>query len=720
LAWAPHWHTYYTQREAAVSTELVQPGGELETNASSFDIVLDEETPAGPPVFVDTAPEPVKLPIIPAHLRTMTGVKKATVTAVGRAAYRVAGHGVRSPMYLWWAACWSIVGVFRLLGRQLRWWWHPELSSMLQHAASKNDLDHGAKLHKQISAARQSRGLWLGLELLGLVLAALLLAFAAPRWVLLLVALALIPVLAHYGRPIDRPIIKPVLLTPRHRRLNLDIVQRAYYRAKLGDPDKDGQEVTFPYQMARDSLNAGSQVVVDLAHGRTFSEAMAAREKLASGLDVTVSQVYLSPDKSSNRRHLLWVADVDPLSIPAGRTPLLDCRPRDIWKAAPLGLDERGRRVLLPLMFTSVLIGAQPRKGKTFTARSLALFAALDPYTRISVFDASGKPDWRSFAMIAYTYGFGLLPDRVQGNPLETLLATLRAAKKEVQERNVKLSELPTSVCPEGKLTREIARNPRYGMPVWLIFLEEFQEYINTGAVELDEKISDLLVFLVKVGPAAGLILVSSTQKPSGLGSSGKVAKRFTDYRDQHQTRFALKTGSYQVSDAVLGAGAYSEGYDSSALPVGDEYRGVGILYDAPVPNATVRTYLADSQDAEKILTAARAMRQRLDLLDGMAAGQEVAIQARDPLADSLDALHDGEAWISWTQLAARLAEQSPDKYADTTPQALSNTLTGLGLSIESKNGRDLFDLNDKGEGRVVKGVHRAALQRAIERRSSE
>jgi hypothetical protein len=52
----------------------------------------------------------------------------------------------------------------------------------------------------------------------------------------------------------------------------------------------------------------------------------------------------LTSDKHSNRSHLLWIADVDPLSIPAGGTPLLDCKPRDVWKAAAQGLDERGRR----------------------------------------------------------------------------------------------------------------------------------------------------------------------------------------------------------------------------------------------------------------------------------------------------------------------------------------------------------------------------------------
>ena len=62
-----------------------------------------------------------------------------------------------------------------------------------------------------------------------------------------------------------------------------------------------------------------------------------------------------------------------------------------------------------------------------------------------------------------------------------------------------------------------------------------------------------------------------------------------------------------------------------------------------------------------------------------------------------------------------RLSEQLPERYADVTGPALSSTLTGLKLGIESKSGKELGG----GDARP-KGVYRAALQRAIERRSGE
>src|SRR5947199_24294 len=97
-------------------------------------------------------------------------------------------------------------------------------------------------------------------------------------------------------------------------------------------------------------------------------------------------------------------------------------------------------------------------------------------------------------------------------------------------------------------------------MPVRMVVIDECQAYFDTPEAEVNKEIAQLLVFLVKVAPAAGVIERGPTQRPSGSGS-GKVAQLFNGYRDNHQIRCSLRTGSWQVSDLVLGAGAYSEGF---------------------------------------------------------------------------------------------------------------------------------------------------------------
>jgi S-DNA-T family DNA segregation ATPase FtsK/SpoIIIE len=670
-------------------------------------VTLDDEPGAGPaaPVYVDPPPaKEGRRPIVPPGLRR-ENLRDTSGHALGRWAHVAAFHLVRVPSYTVLAVFWSVVGAFRVTGRQLRWWWLSEQYGLRQDAATANDPAMWLKLHREVRDTRRWRGIVLAGEALAVATAVALLLTVVPGPVGAAVTVVALGWLAHVGRPVDRPIVSRAVVTRRFRALTADVVLRAYYAAKLGDPDKPGQQVMFGSSMSRDG--GGSRVLVDLPYGKGLDDALKARSAIASGLDVSTSQVFLTRDPSSHRRHVLWVADRDPLALPAGRTPLLRCKPTDIWTPAPLGLDERGNRVSVDLLWNSFLVGAQPRKGKTFTARLLALYAALDPYVTLSVFDGKGSPDWRKFALVADRCAFGLGMTR-DGDPVEAFLRALRELKADVQDRYQRLSELPVEVCPEGKLTRAIARDAKYRMPVRLVVVDEFQEYFDTPDPEVNKEIAALLVFLVKVAPAAGIIVLDATQKPGGIGT-GQIAQQFTSFRDNHAVRFALRTGSWQVSDLVLGAGAYSEGYDSSTLPVGDAYRGVGILRGATDHTPTVRTYLADAADAEKILRAARALREKAGTLTGHAAGETVARDVRDVLTDVRSVYGPGEPGLHWQQIAARLADRIPEHYADLTADAISAQVRALGVpSVDVKR-----------DGQVLKGAKAEAITAAITRREA-
>jgi S-DNA-T family DNA segregation ATPase FtsK/SpoIIIE len=682
-----------------VSENLPVPleDGDVEPMDTSFEIALDDE-PDGIPAPVHEgdglpmpAQEPALLPVLPMPLRSVAVARSELAMRAGIAQHHVAYHGVRTPFYVLTSLVYAVFGAGRLGWKMLQWWWVAEAGGHRKGS----DTDQWLKVHSHVREVRKTRGMVLLGGAGGLAAACALLATAVPWWGQALACAAALPALAWAGKPKGKPIVTPAVTKPRFRLLSADVVLRAYYAAKLGDPDKKDQQVTFaPPGMARDG--DGSRVLVDLPYGKGLDDAVKAKGAIASGLDVTVSQVFLHRDPSSHRRHVLWVADRDPLAVPVGRTPLLACRQTDIWKPAPMGLDERGQLVELLLMWISVLVSALPRQGKTFAARLLALYAALDPYVKLDVFDFKGSPDWRKFALVANSYGFGLAPTR-EGLPLDTFLSTLVDLKRDVQERYAKLSELPPSICPEGKLTREIARDPQYGMPVRMLVLDEFQEVYDLG--DDSKEIASLLTFLVKVAPAAGVILLDSTQRPSGVGS-GQVAQQFTSFRDNHAVRFGLRTSSWQVSELCLGAGAYSEGLDTSTLLA--QYKGVGILRGASDASPTVRTFLADGGDAEKILTAARRIREQAGTLSGMAAGEDVGAPARDVLADVLQ-VFGSDPGLQWQILAARLDAQIPDRWADTSPDAVSAEVRGLGVpSVDVKQ-----------FGRALKGCRRADVEAA-------
>ncbi len=237
-------------------------------------------------------------------------------------------------------------------------------------------------------------------------------------------------------------------------------------------------------------------------------------------------------------------------------------------------------------------------------------------------------------------------------------------------------------------------------MPVRVLVLEEFQEYFELGDISKD--IAALLVFLIKVAPGAGIILLCSTQKPSGIGGGGELGQRFTAFRDNFAIRFGLRTSSWQVSEMCLGQGAYSEGLDTSTLL--PQYKGVGILRGASDASPTVRTYLADGQDAERILIAARAIRQRAGTLSGMALG-DVPPEAASILADVL-AVFGADTGLQWQILAQRLATRMPDRHADATAESVSAQCRAAGVpSVDVKQ-----------FGKALKGCRRADVQAAASR----
>ncbi|MFG1998309.1 hypothetical protein ACGFNU_04070 [Spirillospora sp. NPDC048911] len=706
-----------TPETAPPAEDATPPETAPEMQDTSYAVALDEpeqeetgDTTPGPvlsgtvlrPAGDDATTEGARRSIIPPVFRDRVTFKAAVRKLVGRWLHITAYHAVRAPWYAVKMTGYALLGAGKLTGRQVRWWWLLEQEPLRQAAASKGDADLWLKLHREAVKVRTGRGLAVLGEVV--LIGAGGVFVAGSLWAVAGAVAVVVPLLARIGRPAGLSIVGHAVIPSRYRVITHDVVLRAYYVAGLGHPDKPQQQVQF----AAPGLAAdgdGSKVTVDLPYGKGFNEVIKAKDALASGLDVAISQVFVTRDATSHRRHTLWVANRDPLAVPVGRTPLLRCKPTDIWEPAPVGLDERGRGVTVPLLWNSTMVGAQPRQGKTFFARLLALYAALDPYVRLSVFDASGKPDWRKFALVAHQFSSGLVMTR-DGDPVEILIEALRELKADVQDRYQRLSDLPTDVCPEGKLTRDIARDPRHGMPVRGVFLDEFQEYYDTPDAEANKEIASLLLFLVKTAPAAGVFMVDATQKPSGIGA-GQVATSFNSFRDNHQTRFSLRTGSWQVSDLVLGAGAYSEGFDSSLLL--PSYKGVGILRGASDDTPTVRSHLADAEDAERILTAARELRERAGTLSGHAAGDRTARQVRDVLADTHAMFLPGESFLPWQELAARLADKLPASYGDLTAEAISAQVRSFGVP----------SVNGKRDGQVLKGAKHDAITDALKTRST-
>ncbi|MFD0541701.1 hypothetical protein ACFQY7_55770 [Actinomadura luteofluorescens] len=204
---------------------------------TSFEVQLDPDADAeGVPVddgvgYLLDDPEGDAYPVIPHHLRSLAGVGEAIGRHTRRAAHRLAFHAVRAPRYLALAGVWGAVGVWRLIDRQLSWWWVSENDYLRSLAVAQGDSREWYKLHREVKETRRVRGTILAGQAAAVLAGGLLLVKFAPWWGWAAVATVAVPWLAHFGRPQDHPIIAPATTVPRFRLLNHDVVLRAYYSA---------------------------------------------------------------------------------------------------------------------------------------------------------------------------------------------------------------------------------------------------------------------------------------------------------------------------------------------------------------------------------------------------------------------------------------------------------------------------------------------------------
>jgi DNA segregation ATPase FtsK/SpoIIIE, S-DNA-T family len=431
--------------------------------------------------------------------------------------------------------------------------------------------------------------------------------------------------LAVLGRQRDgAPGRKAVLAGPRTLTWTMDpqVLVDAFRDAKL-----IGKDETLRLVERATRVGDGWAITVDLPATRKAADVIKNREALASALAVDEVQLIVERVRGNGGhagRVSMWVADADPYATPPLRTPLLAVQRWDAWRPVPFGRDARDRKIDLPLVWTSLLVGAIPRQGKTFAARLAAAGLILDPHTRLYVADFKAGKDWDAAAKVAHRF--------MSGDEAEHVLALvgwLVELVGEVQGRYRRMRDLDDSVCPESMVTPAMSRDTALNMPVTAVFLDEVQVPLEDRTpVEVEGKkltageyVGELLTWLAKKGPAAGIVLVLATQRPDSKTIPSGL-------RAVLGSRFALRVMDWRDSNIVLGEQMNTRGYDSSRLLA--SHKGVGILRPdgetqagADVLALTVRTYYMPNEDWHELCRRGRALREAAGTLTGHAAGQE-------------------------------------------------------------------------------------------------
>ncbi|MFB6942315.1 FtsK/SpoIIIE domain-containing protein [Streptomyces sp. NPDC060286] len=686
-------------------TELAVEGADMGTLHH-----LDDHRPSTPPVSlvkdssgtatapaadgveaVDRADNPLSdwlavpdAPVLPAWARSVVSIKANATALVRLTWWHSRYHGIRTPKYLVKTVLLAARGFFRAtvgLWPTLSAQDHSAVVKALraQSKARPEDVELAARLQLAHGIRTRTRRWRFGAAAVGVAAAAIGIALADP--VLQTgIAGAVVTPLAYLGRGKDTQFldqgVPPLRVDMSAQQLNDAL--RAAGLLKSGKGDEEGPRVSCSMGPVRDGR--GWAVIFDLPRGggKTASDVLAKREVIAQELGVDEIQVIMSRVRAAKGgnagRVSMWVADDDPYLGTPNPSPLATAESFSIWEPIPFGQDARGNRIEVPVMWQSMFFGGLPRRGKTFTQRLMTAAGLLDAFVRHYVADGKGGADWMPMRAVAHRLVMGAEDDAV-----EALKAMLQELLVEMERRFALLRELPTSICPEGKLTPEIVK--RYNLPVIFVTIDELQEYFTAMEREDREQVINDLCRIARRGPAAGFVSNFASQRPDAESVPTKLREIIT-------LRYSTQVVDRASSDMVLGKGKAAQGADASVLS--EEHKGVGVLVTGPASYVTVRADYLDGPGFAILCQKGRALREAAGQLTGNAAGDVTAaadasgVKLAPVLSDVLEVMRHSPRMFT-TDLLAGLVNIDEDTYGDFNAERLASELEAAGVKRTSK-----------------------------------
>ncbi|MGY1437153.1 cell division protein FtsK [Streptomyces reniochalinae] len=693
----------FTKERAARAAPPTAPDADPEEGEAPARPMVD--APGNPQAagFLDRMRSAKRRPLLPGWATSKPEFVAAAGWTAGHLGHTAAYHGIRTPWYAARLTVQAPAGAAKFVGGSLRWLADREGDPLRAAAARREDVGEYLKLSRQ----RDHRVRWRTLvgvvaSVIG-VSSALAMYVLAPGWLMALSAASVTLALGWLGQPADAPVIHRAVEVGKAPKLTSDIVLRAL--GALGIPainqaqGKGGDGFSFTAPIARDGR--GWRAEGDLPYGVTVTDVIDRRDKLASGLRRPLGCVWPEAvGEEHTGRLVLWVGDEDMSQAKQPAWPLLKAGSVDLFKPVAFGTDPRGRWVDITLMYIAAVIGAIPRMGKTFLLRLLLLISSLDPRAELHTYDLKGTGDLDPVGeRVSHRHRAG-----DEEEDIEYALADLRELRTELRRRTKVIRSLPRDVCPESKVTSELASKRSLGLHPIVVGVDECQVWFehDKHGKEFEEICTDL----VKRGPATGIVLLVATQRPDAKALPTGISANAS-------ARFCLKVMGQLENDMVLGTSAYKRGVRATMFSWAD--KGIHYFVGEGADAQIVRSVFADAVTADSIALRARKLRQDAGLLSGYALGDEPAADPAasfDLLADILAVMPAEEA-KAWNEtVAVRLAELRPEAYGEWGGEQLTAALKPYGV----RTGQ-VWGTTEDGKGANRRGIKRADILKAVAER---
>jgi S-DNA-T family DNA segregation ATPase FtsK/SpoIIIE len=637
-------------------------------------------------------PRPVARPILPSWLTVVDGIR----WGVGYYTRVFLFHAIRVlPVYWPRVLLRSPAGIGRIARLLGRWAMDAPGTTMrtsIAHNTGKDAADGKVfvDLTKQHRQTVSGRFFVIVLTLAGIGVAVYTLL--RDPWPIVGVSLVVLTLLGFVGRSIDHPIVSNYEDSTDAPKPTAERLVNAL--DAIGISKLKADDITIRWS-GRDGK--GWRADVELPLGVTAGQVVEARDRLASGLRQPLSCVWPEAQPEIHAGRLaVWVADKSMSDDKKLAWSLAKSGKVDLFRPFPIGETPRGTEVTLTLIFASMVIGAVPRIGKSFTLRLILLAAALDPIVRIHVYDLKGGADMVPLEPVSHRFRVGDDDDDIA-----YLVDDLRTLVEEMRERYKTIRGLTRDVCPEGKVTPQLAADRGRGLFPVVLALDEVQKAFESKAH--GNEIEDLVTDLVKRGPAAGIIVICATQRPD-------KASLPTQIRDNAVLRFCLRVASSDANNMVLGPGMYNAGVRATMFTKTD--RGIGYLAGEGEDPVICRTAYVDANIAEPIVKRARAARLAAGLLTGHAIGEENEPEDEDEsiLDDLLTVWPTGRPGVWLDELAERLEVRYPTRHEGCTKDYVREALAPFGIRTKKINLKDPVD----GKWKPLAGITWEALQEAL------
>lgn len=626
-------------------------------------------------------------PIIPAWMRSPAQRREVARTAAQVAAHHAAVHALYSPKYLAKVALYAPLGALVGLWKVIHWLWDLQGFGLRQAAATKGNVSDYLLLSAQRDRRVAARTRIVAPLALLLVIAVVVFVRLAPLSLRLLVLFAVALPLAWLGRPAGKPITERVTVGSPFTKLTAEMVRDALVSLGMSRI-KDPGDVKFE-QPGIHRADGGWLAPVLLPAGMEAIKVIEARGSLSSALRLPLDQVWPEQGPEHHGQLHLWVSPRPVSKMPAPRWSLLNAGAMTSFFAPmPVGYDERGRPITHTLFQRNTLIGGQPGSGKSFDGRSVVLAALLDPTVELWV--AAFKPSEDHYDLKPYATRYLCGVDEATLDEAESMVEAVLA---EIQRRQATLGRLKRAgKIEEGRTTPELAR-AGLGLHGLVVFLDEVHELF------LHSKLAgESMARALKQGRSCGVHIILVTQV-ADKDSVPPVITRVVS------SRWCLSVLDQVANDQIMGTGAYKRGQTGTQFRPGID-AGWGVTSGVQDGyNGAARGYYPTGRDLVDLL--ARIARVRA----GSVFTAPDATPRGDTLADVRRVFYAGEVFVSWQQLAARLADTFPERYTGIGQDAVRALVRDADDDIQSVDGKD------KGSRSTLKGLRLQHLSEALSRR---